>query len=154
LSVIIGNHGCFEGFVVFGILQCTNDGLGSEAMTDSIDLFPDKINHLKQKFARSNYQSTSEWAEAVIAEIDLVLIPGIPANKTLEVPELDDELRDNLRQASRQWKADCQVTLTIMHANELLEYELKQGELLEARIARKIKSLFELKTMEQMLAQT
>jgi hypothetical protein len=59
-----------------------------------------------------------------------------------------------LREASRQWKADCQVTGTITHATELLEYELKQGELLEARIARKIKSLFELKTMEQMLGQT
>ena len=46
------------------------------------------------------------------------------------------------------------MTLGIMHASELLEYELKQGELLEARIARKIKSLFELKTMEQMLGQT
>jgi hypothetical protein len=69
-------------------------------------LFPDKINHLKQKFARSNYQSTSEWAKAVIAEIDLVLIPGIPANKTLEASELDGDLEDNLREASRQWKAD------------------------------------------------
>ena len=46
------------------------------------------------------------------------------------------------------------MTVTIMHASELLEYEFKQGELLEARIARKIKSLFEFKTMEEMLGQT
>jgi hypothetical protein len=59
-----------------------------------------------------------------------------------------------LRKASRQWKAACQVAGTIMHADELLEYELKQSELLDVRIARKIKSLFELKTMEQMLGQT
>lgn len=117
-------------------------------------LLPDKINHLKQKFARANYQSTSEWAEAVITEIVLVLIPGIQGDKPLEAPELDDDLRDNLREASSQWRADCRVTLGIMHASELLEYELKQSELLEARIARKIKSLFELKTMEQMLGQT
>ena len=43
---------------------------------------------------------------------------------------------------------------TITLASELLEYELKQSELLEARIARKIKFLVELKTMEQMLGET
>jgi hypothetical protein len=117
-------------------------------------LLPDKINHLQQKFPRLNYQSTSEWAKAVINEIALVLIPGIREDKSLEAPELADDLRDDLREASRQWRADCQVTLGIMHASELLDYEFKQGELLEARIARKIKSLFELKTMEQMLSQT
>jgi hypothetical protein len=121
-------------------------------------LLPDKINHLKQKFARSNYQATSEWAEAIFNEIVLVLIPGIQEDKPLEAPELADDLRDNFREnfreASRQWRADCRVTLGIMHASELLEYEFKQGELLEARIARKIKSLFELKAMEQMLGQT
>jgi hypothetical protein len=117
-------------------------------------LLPDKINYLKQKFPRSNYQSTSEWAEAVITEIVLVLIPGIQGDKTLEAPELDDDFRDNLREASRQWQADCRVTVTIMHAGELLEYELKQGDLLEARIARKIKFLVELKTMEQMLGKS
>ena len=117
-------------------------------------LLPDKINYLSQKFPRSNYQSTSKWAEAVINEIVLVLIAGIERDKTLEAPELDDDLRDNLREASRQWRADCQVTVTMVHASELLDHEFKQGELLEARIARKIKSLFELKTMEQMLGQT
>jgi len=113
-------------------------------------LRPDKINYLKQKFPRSNYQSTSEWAEAVATEILLVLYPRLQAGKTLEGPELDDDLKE----AARQWKADCQVAGTIMHASELLEYELKQSELLEARIARKIKFLLELKTMEQMLNKT
>jgi hypothetical protein len=117
-------------------------------------LFPDKINYLKQKFPRSNYQSTSEWAQAVIHEILLVLIPRIQGDKTLDAPELEDDLRDEYREASRQWRAQCQVAVTMTHASELLDYELKQGELLEARIARKIKSLFELKTMEQMLGQT
>ena len=113
-------------------------------------LLPDKINYLKQKFPRSNYQSTSEWAKAVINEIVLALIPGIQGDKTLEASELDDYGKE----AARQWRADCQVTVTMVHASELLDYELKQGELLEARIARKIKFLFELKTMEQMLGQT
>jgi hypothetical protein len=46
------------------------------------------------------------------------------------------------------------VAGTIMQASELLEHELKQSELFDARIARKIKFLLELKTMEQMLNQT
>jgi hypothetical protein len=46
------------------------------------------------------------------------------------------------------------VAGAIMRANELLEYELKQGELLDARIQRKIKSCFELKAMEEMRSKT
>jgi hypothetical protein len=46
------------------------------------------------------------------------------------------------------------VAVTIMQANELLEYELKQRELLDARIARRIKSCFELKAMEEMRSKT
>ena len=41
-----------------------------------------------------------------------------------------------------------------MLASELFEYELKQSELLEARVARKIRFLIELKTMQQILCET
>ena len=41
-----------------------------------------------------------------------------------------------------------------MQANELLEYELKQSELLDTRIARKMKSCFELRAMEEMRSKT
>jgi len=36
------------------------------------------IDHLEQKFPRSKYQSTSEWAEAVITEIKSILLPTAP----------------------------------------------------------------------------
>jgi hypothetical protein len=110
----------------------------------------DKINHLTQKFPRSNYQSTSEWVEAVRKEIFSVLIPDM---SEFDSPEPGKEAEE-MMEALRQWKDDCQVAATIMQASELLEYELKQGELLEARIARKIKFLVELKTMEQMLGKS
>jgi hypothetical protein len=110
-------------------------------------LRPDRIDHLKQKFPRSNYQSTPEWVEALIGEF---LSASVPVKPEFDAPELD-ALVDEVREASRQWKAECKVAGTIMHASELLEYELKQSEFLDARIARKIKTLFELKTMEQML---
>jgi hypothetical protein len=117
-------------------------------------LLPDKINYLKQKFPRSNYQSTSEWVEAVTKEIFSVLIPAIPGELAPEPGEEQMEpSEEQMMEALRQWKADRQVAGTILQAVELLEYEFKQTEFLEARIARKIKSLFELKTMEQMLSQ-
>jgi hypothetical protein len=72
-----------------------------------------------------------EWVEAITKEIFSVLIPA----------------EEQMMEALRQWKA-------ILQAVELLDYEFKQSELLEARIARKTKSLFELKTMEQMLGRT
>jgi hypothetical protein len=111
-------------------------------------LRPDKINHLKQKFPRSNYQSTADWVEAITKEIFSVLIPAIPGEL---VPEPGHE---QMLEVLRQWKDDRQVAETILQAVELLDYEFKQSELLEARITRRIKSLFELKTMEQMLGQT
>jgi hypothetical protein len=78
-----------------------------------------------------------------------VLIPGTAEFDSLEPGKKAEEMM----QALRQWKAECQVAATIMQASELLDYELKQGELLDARIARKIKFCFELKTMEQMRSQ-
>jgi hypothetical protein len=116
-------------------------------------LCPDKINHLKQKFPRRNYQSTSEWAEAVIKEIHEIYLLSAQAVPQSKYPEIA-ELGDKSREAAREWIAECQLGGTITLASELLEYELKQSELLEARVARKIKFLIELKTMEQMLGET
>jgi hypothetical protein len=110
----------------------------------------DKIDYLKQKFPRSNYQSTSDWVEAVTKEIFSVLLPGIPEYPVTGPGEQADEMMEGLRLL----QADCQVAATIMQANELLEYELKQCELLDARIARKIKFCFELKAMEEMRSKT
>jgi hypothetical protein len=36
----------------------------------------DKIVHLEQKFPRSNYSSTEEWAQAIISEIRTELVPA------------------------------------------------------------------------------
>ena len=50
-------------------------------------LLADKIDYLEEKFPRSNYQSTSEWAEAVIAEIHFVLLSGIKSLFELKTME-------------------------------------------------------------------
>ena len=75
-------------------------------------------------------------------------MPAIPGEL---VPEPGEE---QMVEALRRWKDDQQVAATILQAVELPDYEFKQSELIEARIAHKIKSLFELKTMQQMLGQT
>jgi hypothetical protein len=106
----------------------------------------DKINYLKQKFPRLNYQSTSEWAEAVTNEINFVLSPGPWGAKASETGELGDEFNE----AAREWKTDQQVKGSIVYARELLEYEFKETERLEARITRQTRHCAELKAMEEM----
>ena len=62
-------------------------------------LSPDKINHLKQKFPRSNFKSDSEWGQAVFNEIINVLpTPAPPTNG--EEPE-DCEEPELLREAQK-----------------------------------------------------
>jgi hypothetical protein len=117
-----------------------------------------RINHLKQKCPRSNDQSTSEWVEAVTHEILSFSFPTKPPG--LETSELGAEISDlgvefsDLGEIAGQWKADQQVAWSISHARELLEWETKESERLDARIARQIKFLFELKAGEEMLYRT
>jgi hypothetical protein len=114
-------------------------------------LLPDKINYLKQKFPRSNYQSTSEWAQAITTEIWSVLLPAIPEFKPAAPGAEIDEV---LEQGARQWLADCRVACTVTHVSELLEYEFKQSERLDARITRQTRYCAELKAWEEMRSKT
>jgi len=96
----------------------------------------DKINYLREKFPRSNYQSTSQWADAVIQEIKTIMLPVVPRRGMLEP---DPEFR---------------VASYIIHASELLEDELNLRERLDERIHRQVKHLIQLKAWKQMLRQT
>lgn len=55
----------------------------------SQNLRRDRIEHLKEKFPRSNYPSTAEWAEAVITEITTELLPAIIRLKPESGTEID-----------------------------------------------------------------
>jgi hypothetical protein len=111
-------------------------------------LRPGKIDNLKQKFPRTNYQSTSEWAQAVEREILSVLLPAIPGFKPAEP---GSELDDVFERAAREWKTDQQVAGSIRYARELLDYESKETERLESIIIRQTRYCAELKVKEQML---
>jgi hypothetical protein len=107
-------------------------------------LRPDKIDYLKEKLPRSNYKSTSEWAEAVRMEIKSVLLP---ANEPAK--ELDD-----LTELGRKMAGEIQMALFIDQESELFEHELRLRERLDAMIARSVKHLVQTKATKQMLHQT
>jgi hypothetical protein len=110
----------------------------------------DKINYLKQKFPRSNYQSTSEWAEAVIEKLQSFLPPAAPKFDTLGLRKEIVVCLEALREATD----DHQLFLSVIHASEFIEHDLNLRERLDARIARLIKQLIQIKAMKQMLRQT
>jgi hypothetical protein len=112
-------------------------------------LTADNIRHLKQKFPRSNYQSTSEWAEAVIGEIKSVLLPDA-------FPSLDatEPGKSDLCRRSRKSVVESLMTVSILREKELFDYELNLRERLEAMIDRKVKHLIQLKAMNQIFRQT
>jgi hypothetical protein len=103
----------------------------------------DKACHLEEKFRRDNFSSTSEWAQAVIDEINTVLIPARSLEKL--GPEVDVqtiEAQAAFMQAAASFRGD------------LFEKELALVERLEATIDRLIKRLIQIKASKQMLTQT
>ena len=105
----------------------------------------DKIKNLEQKFPRTNYQSTAEWAQAVTTEILSGLLPAKPRS---EAPELGYRA-DELEQALREWRTDQQVKGSIVYSRELLDYELKETERLNAMIVKQTRHCAELKAWEE-----
>jgi len=103
----------------------------------------DKIDDLKQKFPRTNYQSTVEWVKAVTTEI-----LSVPLATQFEAPELGYGA-DELEQALHEWRTDQQVKGSIAYARELLEYELKETERLNAMIVKQTRHCAELKAWEE-----
>ncbi len=92
----------------------------------------DKINYLNQKFPRSDFKSTLEWAQAIVGEI-YVLLAGIDV------------------EANRQ--------LALFHSSvavsdDLFKSELALDERLDAMIDRAVKRLIQTKAIKQMLGQT
>jgi hypothetical protein len=105
----------------------------------------DKIDDLEQKFPRTDYQSTAEWAKAITTEILSGLLPAKPQ---FEAPELGYGA-DELEQALREWRTDQQVKGSVAYARELLEYELKETERLNAVIVKQTRHCAELKAWEE-----
>jgi hypothetical protein len=103
----------------------------------------DTAYYLEEKFPSENYASTSEWAQAVIDEINTVLIPARSLDKL--GPEVDVQTIEAqaafMQSAQSLW-------------GDLLEKEIALIERQEAIIDRLTKRLIQIKAAKQMLAQT
>jgi hypothetical protein len=95
----------------------------------------DKIKRLTQKFPRSDFNSTQEWAKAVIDEIESVLLPEVTIgdHTAAEIVSL----------------ALSSATFT----DDFFDQELRLDERLDIMIDRAVKRLIQTKAMKQMLGQ-
>lgn len=109
-------------------------------------LSPEISDRLRQKFPRSSYQSTADWAEAILTDIRSFLQPAAAH----EPGKVVDDLTEAVVKLMIEWKA----ANTMDHAAKFLEDELKSLERLDAMIHRQIKHLTQLKAWKQMLRQT
>jgi hypothetical protein len=91
---------------------------------------------LRRKFPRSEFQSDSEWAEAIANEITSVLVPEIRGHS--------DEDEPHLAMMQSAWA----------FSNELFDRELALDERLNATIDRATIRLIHIKAMKEMLRQT
>ena len=146
------DHPAFDearGLIGFGYLMCCEP---ETAFAEHASKFlrADKIRYLKQKIPRQNFESVADWAAAVAEEVKSVLLPAAPGFAMLE-PE---EKLGPVTEALRMETIKMQLFVTTIHMGEFLEYDLDQCSRLDARIARLIKELVEIKTMKQVLRRT
>jgi hypothetical protein len=112
-------------------------------------LTADTVNHLKQKFPRSNYHSTSEWSEAVITEIKSVLLPAASPSLGATEPREGD-----WPEPLHRFLVELKVGESIQNAKEDFEADLNLRERLDAMIHRQVKHLTQLKAWKEMLRQS
>jgi hypothetical protein len=145
------DHPAFDearGLITFGYLMCREPETAFAEYANKY-LRADKIRYLNQKIPRQNFESTADWAAAIVEEIKSGLLPGTPGFAALDPDRLDP--------ATEAFRADIikmHSFVTTIHMREFLEDDLEQCSRLDARIARLIKELIEIKTMKQMLRRT
>jgi hypothetical protein len=146
------DHPAFDetrGLIAFGYLMCREPETAFAEYASKL-LRADKIHYLNQKIPRQNFESIEEWAAAVAEEIKSVLLPATPGFAAHE-PE---EKLGPVTEALRIETIKMQLFVTTIHMSEFLEHDLDQCSRLDARIARLIKELVEIKTMKEVLRRT
>jgi hypothetical protein len=140
-------HPAFDearGLIAFGYRLCREPETAFEEYASQL-LRADKIRYLNDKIPRHNFESIADWAVAVAEEIKSVLLPATPGFVALEPDKLDRAAEEIIK---------MQSLVTTIHMGEFLEHDLDQEERLDARIARLIRELIEIKAKKQMLRQT
>jgi hypothetical protein len=100
-------------------------------------LRPDRIKYLQEKFLRHDFQSASEWAQAMVNHIMSVLLPPVTISDQNE--------------GLKRWKLLVQSAANF--SGDLFDQELTLDERLNAMIDRATKRLIHIKAMKQMLSQ-
>jgi hypothetical protein len=145
------DHPAFDearGLITFGCLMYREP---ETAFTEYAGKYlrADTIRYLNQKFPRQNFDSTADWAAAVVEEIKSGLLPGTPGFAALDPDRLDP-----VTEALRTDIVKMHSFITTIHMREFLDDDLDQQERLDARIARLTKELVEIKAMKDMLRRT
>jgi hypothetical protein len=95
-----------------------------------------QINYLLEKFPQNDFESTSEWAQAVLGEISTNLLPDA-AKSYRDERAMPDEL--------------LALKSTATLSQDLFKQELALEERIDAMIDRAIKRLIQTKALKQML---
>jgi hypothetical protein len=143
-------HPAFDearGLISFGWLLCREP---ETAFTEyaSKPLVADKISYLNDKFPRQNFASTADWAVAVAGEIQSVLVPAARGFVALDQDKLDPAT-----EARRTEVIRMDSFVATIHMREFLD-DHEQQERLDARIAKLIRELIEIKANKQLLRRT
>jgi hypothetical protein len=96
-------------------------------------LRPDKRNHLKMTCPRANFKTAAEWGDAIINEIDTVLLPSLKTG----FPEGD--------------RLVASILAAPTLSGDSFKQEVALEERLDAIIERAIRRLIQMKTMKQVL---
>ena len=99
-------------------------------------LKPEMNTFLRQKFPRGEFASKSEWARAVVSEIETVLLPEQEPARAVGT------------------RLDKLLLSAATFTDEFVNQQLKLVERLETMIDRAVKRLVQIKVMKQMLGQT
>jgi hypothetical protein len=131
------NHPAYdEVFVLIGFAHIlkTQPENGFELNANKC-LRKDRIEYFYKKLPRTNFKSNSEWSQALINDIEAILVPELTIN-----PDASNTL--SLNQASWTVRED------------IFEMEVALEERLDTMIERAIKRLVQTKMMKQMMCKS
>jgi len=136
------DHPAFDEALGFGFLIAGLRRNPEEFERDiACYLRSDRVVHLQQKFPRARFESAAKWADAVIEELKLVLLPAYSLDRRSSEAVTATSDGSFFRSATA-------------FPLDLFERELAIEGRLEATIDRLFKRLIQSKAMKQMLQQT
>jgi hypothetical protein len=145
------DHPAFDearGLIFFAYHLCREPDTALAEYASKL-LRADKIRYLNQKFPRQNYESSADWTVAVAEEIKSVLLPTAAGFSAHDTDKLDPAT-----EALRAEAVKMQSFVTTIHVREFVDDDLDQQERLDARIARLIRELIEIKANKEVLRRT